>query len=335
MPSHTYRVAASCFEPDSAHAPEQRRAALRSHLEQLLHAQRPDLAVLPELVVAHGIGSEARWGAELLDGPTVTMVAELAAGAKANICVPIMEDDRGELYNTAVYVDRAGRVAGAYRKQVPTGSEARSGIRPSAPDQEPVLLDGLRIGTAICFDENFSDQAWGWIDAGVDLLVFPAYTYAGELMRNWAVNCGVPLVCSFPWESVIYDRDGSVLARAGTETSTFRLGNHPPWIACSLNLHSRVYHLDGNQACLKKLAARFGSAVDLRLMVRDGRMMITTVAADLELEKLEREMGLVPLQDYLRASRAMAEGRLTDCLRFPTVQDYLLANRPSIQQATR
>ncbi len=55
------------------------------------------------------------------------------------------------------------------------------------------------------------------------------------------------------------------------------------------------------------MAARYGKKVDVRLMLRDGRMMITSVSEDVGLDRLEREMGLVPLQEYLRDSRARAE----------------------------
>ena len=302
-----YRVAASCFEPEATHSMERRRQALRAHLAKLLETQRPDLLVLPELAAAHGAGEQERWGAEPVDGPTIKLASELAAERGVNICMPILEESEGALHNSAVYLDRAGQVVGKYRKRVLTPGEVERGIRPGATSQPPVVIDGLRVGTAICFDGNFPDLLWDWIAAGVDLLLFPAYTYAGGLMRNWAVNCGVPLVCAFPWESTVYDRDGNLLAEAGVQTDTVRFGFHPPWVACDLNFRSRVYHLDDNQLQLGELAARFGAQVDVRLMVRDGRMMLTTRGEGIELDWLEREFGLVPLQEYLRASRALCQ----------------------------
>lgn len=303
----TYRVAASCFEPEEGSTLDQRRDALRVHITQLLDEGRPDLLLLPETVIATGIGPEERRGAEPVDGPTVSLASEVAAQANANICIPIVEDDDGVLYNTAVYIDRSGGVAGLYRKIVPTTGELDQGIRPGTAGQAPVVLDGLHLGTAICFDLNFPDQAWHWISAGIDLLVFPSYTYAGELMRHWAMACGVPLVCAFPWESVVYDRDGTVLAVAGTEISTLRLGFHPPWIVCSVDFRSRIYHLDFNQDRLKELLARHGADVDVQLMVREGRMRIRAVSDDVDLDRLEQDLGLVPVQKYLRDSRTRAD----------------------------
>jgi predicted amidohydrolase len=294
-------VAASCFEPDGAHDLRRRREALRVHVAEMLAEVRPDFAVLPEVVVATGLGHKA---AEPLGAGTVPSMAKLAAEFKVNLCVPIIENHGGRLYNTAVYLDRSGSCAGFYRKRVLTRAELEGGLRPGAAEQPPVVLDGLRLGTAICFDANFPDQIWKWTEAGVDLLVFPAYTFAGELVRAWAINCAVPLVCAFPWESVIYERDGSVLAKAGGLTTTVQFGHHPRWIAATVSFRSRVYHLDGNQERMKELCARYGALVDVRTMERDGRFMVTVRGGDVDLDDLERRLGLTPLQTYLRAARA-------------------------------
>ncbi len=299
----TYRVAASCFEPDPDHDLDQRREALRAHAAELLEEVRPDLVVLPEVVVAKALDETTRWGAESVDGGTVAGMAELAAAFEANLCVPIVENADDALCNTAVYIDRSGRTAGIYRKRMLTTGELERGLRPGASKQAPVVLDGLRIGTAICFDANFPDQAWGWIEAGVDLLVYPSYTFAGELMRAWAINCGVPLVCAFPWESVIYNRDGSTLAKAGSLTTTVQFGHHPSWIAGTLNFRQRIYHLDDNQEHLEALQARYGATVDVRLLERDGRMMLTAHTDNVDLDMLEEELELMPLQTYLRNAR--------------------------------
>ncbi|MFA5690007.1 MAG: hypothetical protein WC959_12870 [Kiritimatiellales bacterium] len=126
-------------------------------------------------------------------------------------------------------------------------------------------------------------------------------------MRAWAINCGVPLVCAFPWESVIYDRDGSLCAQAGTLTTTVQFGYHSPWITCSLNFRRRIYHLDDNQLRLPELCKKYGGSMDIRLMERDGRMMLTAQSPEINLDAIESEFGLIPLQTYLRDSRAMVQ----------------------------
>ena len=303
------RLAASCFEPDLTTTLDLRRHDLGIHIAQLLKDQSPDLLILPEMVAIPDFEKHPLCGSESIDGPTVKMISKIASDFSTNICIPIIENDNGCLYNSAVYVNRDGNIAGKYRKAVPTAGEMDCGIKPGGFSQSPVIIDDISLGTAICFDHNFPDLIWNYIKSGIDLLVFPSYTYAGHLMRFWAFSCGVPLVCAFPWESVIYDRDGTTLAVGGSETSTIRLGFHSHWIACSVNFQSRIYHLDGNQLKLKDLNKKYGRKIDIRLMVRDARMMITAMSDDIEIDQLEKDEGLVGLQKYLRESR----NRLITC----------------------
>jgi len=300
-----YRVAASCFEPELLQSIAERRESLRIHLTALLKEQKPDLVVVPEVALVPDLDKQV--SAEPIDGPTINCVAELARLHGANICMPIIEAEKGNKYNAAVYINRRGLVAGKFRKHTPTREELKLGILPGENSPEPVVIDGLRIGTAICYDENYPDLMWHYFVRGVDLLVFPAYTYGGKLMQNWALTCGVPLIAAFPWESVIYDRDGSILAKGGTRTSTIKLGNHPAWIVQEINMQSRIYHLDCNQLKINELGQKYGRKIDIRLLVRESRFQLTVRSDDLDIEQLEKEMNLLPLQRYITEGRALAD----------------------------
>ncbi len=303
----TYRVAASCFAPDTALPLDARRNQLREHLAELVRQEGPDLVVFPEMALVPDWNRLEGLGAERLDGPVVTLAFQLAAEHRCNLCLPLVEASDGGPFNTAVYVDRTGRLAGLYRKHTPTRGELELGMRAGAHGQGPVRLDGLRVGTAICMDENYPDLIWNHIRSGVDLLAFPAYTFAGALIANWAFNCGVPMVCAYPGEAMVYDRDGHVLAEAGTRTTTVGSGFHPQWVAHTLNLQSRIYHLDYNQDKLPALRERYGRTLNIRLLERDGRMLITVLSDALGIDQVEQAMGLLPLQTYLAETRALAD----------------------------
>jgi predicted amidohydrolase len=302
-----YRVAASGFEPDISTPMSERRESLRMHISDLLSQQSPDLLVLPEMVLVSDFDKLDGVGAEAIDGPTVALASKLASQHSCNICIPIVERCDGQLYNTAVYVDRVGKTIGKYRKHTPTQAELELGIRAGARTPDTVLVDGLRVGTAICMDENYPDIMWNYIAKGVDLLAFPSYTYGGAIIGNWALTCGVPLVCAFPWEAVIYDRDGGTLAIGGRRTCTVLFWHHPPWIARDLDMQSRVYHLDGNQTKLSDVMNKYGSQIDFQLMVREARVRITVASDDLDIDEVEKEFGLVGWQQYISETRAMAD----------------------------
>lgn len=307
-----YRVAAVCYEPAAEQSIGERLNALAAQVRTVIVQHRPDLVVLPEMCLVADCHLQERVVSEPLDGLTVSAMSGLARELRVSVCIPIIEDDGGRMHNTAVYLDRAGRIAGTYRKRTPTKMELDLGILPGPEKPETVTLDGLRIGTAICYDENYPDLIWRYMDQAVDLLVFPSYTYGGRLIGNWALNCGVPLVCAFPWESVIYDRDGSVLAEGGSLTTTVKFGAHPPWIVHDLDMQSRMYHLDYNQDKIPEMMRRYGDRIDLRLMVREARMRIWARSDELDIQRIEDEMGLIPLQTYLSDTRRLADGLRKD-----------------------
>ena len=302
-PRRVYRVSALCYEPDLSEALDRRRLRLGERISLLIEKHSPDLIVLPEVCLVPDFDKLPGCGAESLCGETVTLISDIAKQSSTNICVPIIENDGERLFNAAIYVNRNGETAGVYRKHTLTECELDRNILPGPDRPEPVEIDGLRIGTAICFDENYPDLIWNYIEKGIDLLVFPSYTYGGGLIAGWAMNCGVPLVCAFPWESVIYDGDGRILAEGGTWTSTVRFGYHPEWIVSDLDMQSRVFHLDENQTRLSDLYTKYGSDLDVRLMVREARMRITVRSDTLNINDVQEQFGLVPLQAYLSNSR--------------------------------
>lgn len=303
----SYRAAASCFEPDLTHSIIERRNSLCTHLIELLSEQTLDFVLLPELAIIPDLDKHDGIPAETIDGPTVACITDLAKRFNTNIVIPIIELDGDRMYNTAVFITRDGQIAGRYRKCIPTLTELELGIKPGDLNPDPVIVDGLRIGSAICYDENYPDLIWNWIEKRIDLMIFPSYTHAGRLISAWSLHCGVPLIAAFPWEAVIYNRDGSILAEGGSWTTTIRFGFHPSWIACQLDMQSRIYHLDYNQSKIVEMHKRYGNKLDIRLLVNEARMQISVISDDLSIEQIEHEMELIPLQAYLLETRALAD----------------------------
>jgi hypothetical protein len=94
------------------------------------------------------------------------------------IC-PIREQAGQELYNTAVLLDRQGRVAGQYRKIFVFWGE---GLLPSRDGVKAFDTDFGRIGIFTCFDLNFP-ELWQQADLlDVDVVFWPsAYTGGSPL----------------------------------------------------------------------------------------------------------------------------------------------------------
>jgi hypothetical protein len=107
-------------------------------LSNLRHAgeRRVDLAVLPENAFGRpGMPGGCFHEAEAVDGPLVSRVAALAAQYSMNIVLPIHEARGERFFNTAVVLNRRGRMVGTYSKMYPVFGN--SSIPPRHGEIEP------------------------------------------------------------------------------------------------------------------------------------------------------------------------------------------------------
>jgi predicted amidohydrolase len=128
-----------------------------------------DLVAFPELFLS-GYDLETVAGlAVALDGPEVARMSAVANSSATNIVIGLAELTDGRPANTAMLIDRRGRVAGVYRKTHLWGAEADA-FTPGA-DLEPITLGDRRLGLMICFDVEFPEVARTLVARGADLLV--------------------------------------------------------------------------------------------------------------------------------------------------------------------
>lgn len=188
-----------------------------------------DLIVAPELLPSgYDLDMLAADGprlAEALDGPTVTLTAELAADLEATIVVGLLERDAGALYDSAVVVEPHGLVA-SYRKThlyPPELPHFASGDRLTT-----IPTAAGRLGVMICFEHAFPDVATALALTGAEILVIPSavpYGYEHLLALRTraraqdnqlfavAANLAGAVFCG---GSLIVDPRGEVLGQAGT-----------------------------------------------------------------------------------------------------------------------
>lgn len=139
-------------------------------VEQLMeqHASA-DLAIFPELYLGGYSTQNPAHQAVAADAPTVAALAELAADHDTSLILGFAEQRCDGIANSALCIDRAGRVRGIYRKAQLFGDEA--GAFEAGDVLSVVEIDGVRVGLMICFDLEFPEVARQLSRAGAELLV--------------------------------------------------------------------------------------------------------------------------------------------------------------------
>lgn len=178
-------------------------------------SQKADLVTLPEGITLIGRGQENFQSvAEPIPGKTTAYLGQLAQAHKLYIVAALEEKEGDAIYNTAVLIDRAGQVAGKYRKVSLPDGEIDGGIAPGS--SFPVFkTDFGTVGMMICWDVMFPEAARALAKGGAEIILLPIWGGNLTLARARAIENHVFLVSStYDMISAVFDEAGEVLQQA-------------------------------------------------------------------------------------------------------------------------
>ena len=183
--------------------------------------ERPDVLLFSEAFPSRAVKGPLRERAQTVPGPFTEMLSEKARKYGLNIIAGLVERAGDHVYNSAVWIDRTGRIAGKYRKVHLTIGEADKGLTPGS-DYPVFDTDFGRMGILICWDNWFSEPARIMRLQGAELLFVPLAADGQEvhwdaISRARAIDNGLYLVTSGTWfdgQSVVMSPTGEVLGQA-------------------------------------------------------------------------------------------------------------------------
>lgn len=155
-------------------------------------AQGADLVVLPENAM-YSDPLKERPGvkhSETLDGLYVTGIREEAKNHGIHVIAGYTETSDGDRpYNTLVHVSPEGELGGVYRKvhlYDAFGYKESDTVMPASPEALIFEINGIKIGTATCYDLRFPEMTRFLVDNGADVIVLPAAWVVGPLKEyHW------------------------------------------------------------------------------------------------------------------------------------------------------
>jgi predicted amidohydrolase len=172
---------------------------------------RPDIVCFAETMVNRASGVPLAQAAEPIPGPSTEAFAATARKLRAYIVLSLHEvDDDGYLYNTAVLLDREGKIVGKYRKVHLTMYEWEAGLMPG--DDYPVFdTDFGRIGILVCWDYWYPESARLLRLQGAEMVFIPTAGDARIQAAARAVENGMYVIVSGVRQSRILAPNGDVL----------------------------------------------------------------------------------------------------------------------------
>ena len=255
---------------------------------------RPDIACLPELF--------SRRAPEPVPGPVTERLSQWAREHSSYALFGLKTVSGGRVYNSAVLIDRKGRIVGQFNKMHPTEGELADGTSPG--DVEPIVFEtdfGV-IGIQICFDINWWDNWKRLKQKGAKIVFFPsAYPAARQLSALALMNQFYIVSSAMRGSSKIYDVSGEALASSG---------NYQQWASAALPLGKRLFEVDFHVKKVRQIQEKYGSRVEVVWLHDDDWFTLASLDPDLPTEDIISEFRLTPLDDYrVRATAATSRAR--------------------------
>lgn len=161
--------------------------AIRENLEKMaLWAEKavdefaPDLIVFPETITtgfSPGISfKEFLKIVEKVPGHSTDFISSLCKKLKVDILLPMYEKRRNKIYNSAIYINKKGKILGIYRKLHPFSTERIENNGWSSAGKDIVVVNAgfARIGLMICYDGDFPELSRILALRGAEIIVRPS-----------------------------------------------------------------------------------------------------------------------------------------------------------------
>jgi predicted amidohydrolase len=229
-------------------------------------------------------------------------MSRLAKKHRTYIVCPIHRKEGKQTFNSAVLLDREGRVACVYDKLYPVWVEEC--VDRSVNPGRAVCVhqtDIGRVGFAICFDVNWSSIWEQLSNQGAELVIWPSAYSAGRSLQAQAISYNYYVV-SVTWvpDCLVFDIDGQQLVydthNRGDDTNVTRI---------TLDLDRCIFHQDLNypEKVGRLLKERAEDIAQEKWMPMEGWFVLKAKRPGVSARELARNYGLEELRHYLNRSR--------------------------------
>ena len=257
---------------------------------------KPDIICLPEGFAYTNISNnkyQVKEVAETAPGPVVTPFLKFAAAHKCYIICPTYTRYEGNIYISAVLIDRQGRVVGEYHKIRPTEDEMQAGVKPGKLDPPVFKTDFGTIGIQICFDVKYEDGWNSLKDKGAQIIFWPSAYASGQEISSRAWRHQVYIVTSTQKDtSKICDLTGDTIVQTGRWQRN--------WVCAPINLEKAFIHSWPAVMLFPEIQKKYGSRIALTTFSEEEWTIIESLDPGLKIAEVLKEFNLKTMHDTMK-----------------------------------
>jgi len=254
-----------------------------------------DLMVFPEFALANETGVTAAERAVSLDGPVLDFLGAKAREHRTWIIMPMTLREPDRISNAAVLINRAGAVAGIFRKMHPIADDKgvfEGGVSPGT--SYPVFdCDFGRLGIMICWDMSY-DESWDALAAaGAELIALPSASPQTLQPSAQALRHRTYVVTSAPKDNAtVFDPLGRTVAQVLQK---------PGVLVHQIDLSYAILHWSETLQEGRALTKRFGNKAGGTYSTREDTGIFWSNDPQQSIGSMVRELGLREMPEYVEA----------------------------------
>jgi predicted amidohydrolase len=254
---------------------------------------QPDIVCLPETFPTSWVQEKKTLNEVAEDedspGPITKRIAEYAKKHKCYVVSAMATKKDGHFYNSAVIIDRTGKLIGVFHKVHPTTGEIRAkknneegGITPGTIRSPVFKTDFGKIGVQICYDANWL-ESWQYLkEDGAEIVFFPSQYPGGRMLNFHAMRNQYYVVSSTGEDARIVDMSGADI----DSSSTF-----VRYVCAPINLEKLCVPVWPIRDRFPAIFKKYGRKIFLKVFDVEGFVAIESRDPDVKILNVLREFG--------------------------------------------
>lgn len=257
---------------------------------------QPDIICLPEVFAYSNIKNNQfniKDVAEKAPGAVSGSFLKFASAHKCYIICPTYTFSEGNIYISAVLINREGKVMGEYHKIRPTSDEMAKGVKPGKFDAPVFETDFGKIGIQICFDVKY-EEGWNALkEKGAQIIFWPsAYASGREISaRAWRHQVNI-VTSTLKDTSKICDITGEAIVQTGRW--------QPNWICAPVNLEKAFIHAWPAATVFPDIQRKYGSRILLKSYAEEEWTTIESLDNNLKIADVLKEFNIQTMHEMIR-----------------------------------
>ncbi len=263
-------------------------------------AYEPDIVCLPEVFPFVNLDTDRPPLKEVAEVPIGAISQSFAEFAKEHRCYvvcPIYTKENDRYYNSAVFIDREGKLLGEYRKIHPTIGEIENGIIPG-PLEPPVFKTDFGIvGAQICFDIEWFDGWQALRKAGAEMVFWPSAFGGGSMVNTKAWQNKYCVISS--------TRKGTTKICDVTGEEVDWTGHFAYWACGSVNLEKAFLHTWPYCRRFQEIQSKYGRKVRIRTFHEEEWTIIESRSPEVRVADIMKEFEFKTHEEHIQAADAV------------------------------